>query len=133
MSVVRTAAEREEEAQLNELRGEADRTAAEAARTLAELSRRIDAVRRPGQAVRRLAADARVTALRVVREGPGSIAGQRSAWRPALAAIPVALVVAAVLAYAAARGKLTAGQLTTAHPERARASARPRPFPLRRG
>lgn len=126
MSVVRTAAEREEEAQLNELRGEADRTAAEAARTLAELSRRIAAVRRPGQAARRLAADARVTALRVVREGPGSTAGQRGAWRPALAAIPV-LVVAAALAYAAARGQLAAGKRATAHPERARASARHRP------
>ena len=105
MSVVRTAAEREEEAELNALRGEADRSAAEAARTLAELSRRITAVRRPATTARRLAADARVTALRAVRGGPGSIAGRRGAWRPVLAAIPV-LVVAAALAYAASRGKL---------------------------
>ncbi len=128
MSVIRTAAEREEEAELNELRGEADHAAAEAAGTLAELSERITAVRRPGRAARRLAADARVTALRVVREGPG----QRGAWRPALAAIPV-LVAAAALAYAAYRGKLSPRMLTSGHPERRVTTAGHRQFSLRRG
>jgi hypothetical protein len=104
VSLTRTAAEREEEAELNELRGEADRTAAEAARTLAELTRRIGEVRRPGEAARRLVADARVTALRKVREGTGGLAGRRGARPLALAAIPV-LAVAAVT-YAAVRGKI---------------------------
>jgi hypothetical protein len=99
---IRTAAEREEEAELKYLRDQADRSAVEVARTLAELTGRLAAVGHPGQAARQLAAGARVTALRAVREGPGKIAGQRGAWRPALAAIPV-LVVAAALAYAAVR------------------------------
>jgi hypothetical protein len=101
---------------LPEPRDEADRTAAEAAHTLAELNRRLTAVRRPREAARRLAADARVTALRAVREGAGMIAGQRGAWRPVLAAIPV-LAAAAVLAYATPRGKIR-----WPHPDGGRAS-----------
>ncbi len=102
---IRTAATREEEAELNELREQAKLATAELAQTLTELTRRITVVRRPGAAARRLTADARVTALRALREGPGSFAGQRSAWRLALAAIPV-VAVAAALGYAAYRGKL---------------------------
>jgi hypothetical protein len=102
---IRTAAAREEEAELNELRDQADRAAAEVAQTLTELNRRITVVRRPGAAARRLTADARVTALRALREGPGSIVGQRGACRLALAAIPV-FALATALGYAAYRGKL---------------------------
>jgi hypothetical protein len=105
MSLIRTAAEREEEAELNYLRDQADRSTAEAAQILAELTRRVNVARRPGKAASRLATDARVAALRAVREGPGKIAGQRGAWRLVLAAIPV-LTLAAVLGYAAVRGKL---------------------------
>jgi hypothetical protein len=119
MSLIRTAAEREEEAELNDLRDQADRSTAEAAQILAEMTRRITVVRRPGQAARRLTADARVAALRVLREGPGGIAGQRGAWRPVLAAIPV-LTLVAVLAYAAARGKLIPPKIKFGFPERAR-------------
>lgn len=104
MSVIRTAATREEEMELNDLRAQADRTTAETAQALAELTRRITAVRRPGEAARRLTADARVAALRTLREGSGKIVGQRRAWRLALAAIPLLAVVAA-LAYAAAQRK----------------------------
>ena len=44
---IRTAAAREEEAELNELREQADRATAELAQTLTELTRRITVVRRP--------------------------------------------------------------------------------------
>ncbi len=111
---IRTAAAREEEAELNDLRDQADRAAAEAAQALAELVRRVNVARRLGEAARGLTAEARVTALRALREGP--VAGQRGAWRLALAAVPV-LALAAALAYAAAREK--AG-------EQARAGARSR-------
>jgi hypothetical protein len=100
---IRTAAAREEEAELKYLRAQADGAGAEVAQTLAELVRRISVTRRPGAAARRLTAGARVTALRSVREGPGKIAGQRGAKRLALAAIPVLVAVALA---AAARGKL---------------------------
>jgi hypothetical protein len=123
MSIARTAAVKEEEAQLNDLRDQADRTAAEAARTLAELTGRLAAAGRPGEAARRLAADARVTALRAVREGPGKIAGQRGAKRLTLAAVPV-LVVAAALVYAAARGQLTPAKIKAGAPERIRPPVR---------
>jgi hypothetical protein len=119
MSLIRTAAEREEEAELNDLRDQADRSTAEAAQILAEMTRRITVVRRPGQAVRRLTADARVAALRFLRQGPGGIAGQRGAWRPVLAAIPV-LTLVAVIAYAAARGKLIPPKIKFSVPERTR-------------
>jgi hypothetical protein len=58
--------------------------------------------------------------------------GRRGAWRPALAAVPV-LVAAAALACAAYRGKLSPRMLTSGHPERRVATARNRPFSLRRG
>lgn len=120
---IRTAAAREEEAELNELREQADRATAELAQTLTELTRRITAVRRPGAAARRLTADARVTALRALREGPGSFVGQRGAWRAALAAIPV-VAVAAALGYAAYRGKLAPAKVKVKAPERIRLPAR---------
>lgn len=120
---IRTAAAREEEAELNELREQADRATAELAQTLTELTRRITVVRRPGAAARRLTADARVTALRALREGPGSLAGQRGARRQVLAAIPVA-ALAAALAYAAYRGKLAPATITVKAPERIRLPAR---------
>lgn len=116
MSIVRTAAVKEEEAQLNHLRDQADRTAAEAARTLEELTGRLAAVGRPGEAARRLATDARVTALRAVRR-------QRGAKRLTLAAIPV-LAVAAALVYAAARTQLTPAKFKAGAPERIRPPAR---------
>jgi hypothetical protein len=122
MSVTRTAAAREEEAELNQLRDQADRTAADAAQALAELTRRIDVARRPGEAVRRLTADARAAARRALR-GPGSATVQRGPWRPALAAVPV-LALAAALAYAAARGKIIFRD-----PERVRALARSAKLP----
>ena len=103
---IRTAAEVEEEAELNELRDQADRAAAEVAQTLAELTNRIVVGLRPGEVARRLTAQARVIVLRALREGPGSFVGQRGAWRLALAAIPV-FALAAALGYAAYRGKLT--------------------------
>jgi hypothetical protein len=130
MSLTRTAAEREEEAELNDLRDQADRSTAEAAQILAELTRRITVVRRPGQAARRLTADVRVAALRALREGPGGIVGRRGAWRPVLAAIPV-LTLAAALAYAAARGKLIPPKIKFSAPERIRLPAR-RPIPRNR-
>lgn len=146
MSIVRTAAVKEEEAQLNHLRDQAERTAAEAARTLEELTGRLAAVGRPGEAARRLASDARATALRAVRQGTGtnpllfvlrrkeqkngqrqkeegSIAGQRGAKRLTLAAIPV-LAVAAALVYAAARTQLTPAKFKAGAPERIRPPAR---------
>lgn len=116
MSIVRTAAVKEEEAQLNHLRDQADRTAAEAARTLEELTGRLAAVGRPGEAARRLATDARVTALRAVRR-------QRGAKRLTLAAVPV-LAVAAALVYAAARTQLTPAKFKAGAPERIRPPAR---------
>jgi hypothetical protein len=103
--MIRTAAEREEERELNSLRDQAGRSTADAAQTLAELTRRLKSAGHPQAAARQLAANARVTALRAVREGPGKIAGQRGARRLALAAIPVLLIAAAALAYAATQGR----------------------------
>lgn len=121
---IRTAAAREEEAELNELRDQVDRATAELAQTLAELTRRISVLRRPGGAARRLTADARVTALRALHGGPGSTtAGQRGAWRPALAAIPVAVLTAA-LGYAAYRRKLALAKIKVSAPERIRLTVR---------
>ena len=95
-----TAAEVEEQAELTELRDQADGTAAEAARTLAELGARLADAADPGAMARRLAAAGRGAAARALREVPGKIAGQRGPRRTALAAIPVLAVAAAVfLAY----------------------------------
>jgi hypothetical protein len=101
VSRIRTAAEREEQAELAELRTQAARTADEVTQTLAELNRRADVVRRPGKAARR-------------------IVGQPGVRRAALAAAP--LFALAVFAYAAAQGKLRSG-----NPERSRVFARPVP------
>jgi hypothetical protein len=120
---VRTAAEREEEAELDYLRDQAERATVDAARALAELAARIAVARRPGQAARRLTVRALAAALRALREGPGS--GQRGAWRPALAAVPV-LLLAGALAYAIARGRGEGQQARAGHPERVRAFARAR-------
>jgi hypothetical protein len=92
-----TAATMEEQAQLKELRDQADQTTAEAARTLAELAARLSNARDPGDMARRLGANARVAAVRTFRGLPGKIAGQRGAGRMALAALPVLVVTAAVL------------------------------------
>ena len=113
MSAARTAAEREEQAELNLLRDQAERTAGEAAQTLAELTRRITVARRPGTAARRLTADALASALQAIREEQGKIASWRRVWRPALAAVPV-LALAAALAYAAQR------KAKSSHPRRVR-------------
>lgn len=120
--VTRTAATREEDAELHSLRDQADQSTAEAARTLAELTRRMTVVKRPGDAAKRLTADARAAAGRALREGSGKIAGQRGAWRPVLAAIP-ALAIAAAIAYAVAQGKFKTGKTEISIPERARSAA----------
>jgi hypothetical protein len=91
-----TAAEFEEQAQLKELRDQADQTAAEAAQTLAELGERLADAARPGGLARRLAAAGRSAGTRALRAVPAGIARRRAA----LAAIPVFAVAAAVfLAY----------------------------------
>jgi hypothetical protein len=107
MSAIRSAAAREEEAELEYLRAQADGSAAEAAATLAELGGRLTAATRPAAMARRITADARVATVCALRGVPGRIAGQRGNWRrPVLAAVPV-LAVAAALAYAAARFNAT--------------------------
>lgn len=109
MSLPRTAAEREEEAELNALRDQAELSAVEAGRTLAEVSGRLAAAAHPGRMIRRRVADARVAAFRVLRQESGKIAGQQGARRLALAAIPVFVAVAC--AYAVARGKADDGNV----------------------
>jgi thioredoxin-like negative regulator of GroEL len=93
----------EEQAALEALRAQADRTGEEAAQTLAELAGRLADAGNPRNLVRRLAADARRNALRSVRGIPGKLVGQRrGATRAALAAVPV-LVLAAGVAIAVVR------------------------------
>lgn len=88
----------EEQAELAILRDQADRSAAAAARTLAELNRRLTRASRARAKARGLAAGARVTAARVLREGPGTTDGQRgAAWRAALAVLPVILAAGALV------------------------------------
>jgi hypothetical protein len=94
-----TAAEFEEQAQLKELRDQADRTAADAAQTLAELGARLVDAAQPGAMARRLAMIGRGAAKRILREVPGKIASQRGAKGAALAAIPALAAVAVFLAY----------------------------------
>jgi hypothetical protein len=110
MSLPRTAAEKEEEAELNALRDQAQLSALEAGRTLAEVSRRLTIAAHPGKMLRRRVADARVAAFRALPWEPGKIAGQRGARRLALAAIPV-FVVAVAYAYTVARGKADYGKV----------------------
>jgi hypothetical protein len=93
VSPVRTAADREEQAELAMLREQADRTADEVAQTVAELSRRIDVLRRPSETARRMTADARAAAVRALRQAP-QIAGQPGVRRAALAAVPVLALAA---------------------------------------
>ena len=101
------AAALEERAELLNLRGQADHTAAEAALTLTQLLDRLDVARQPGILARRLAADARYTAVRTLRETPGRIVGQRGALRAVLAVVP-ALAVAAAVALVVARQRARA-------------------------
>lgn len=102
----RGAASFEEQAELTSLRDEADRSTAEVARTLTELTERIAAASHPKAVARRLAVNARVTALRAVREGRGKLAGHPGARRLALAAVPVLLLAA--VAVVVARERLNA-------------------------
>jgi hypothetical protein len=99
------AAALEERAELLNLRGQADRTAAEAALTLTELIDRLDVARQPGILARRLAADARHAAARTLRETPGRIAGQRGARRTVLAVVPALAVAVAVVVVARQRAR----------------------------
>jgi hypothetical protein len=91
-----------EQARIEELRAQVDRTGEEAAQTLAELAERLADAGNPRNLVRRLAADARHNALRSVRGIPGKLVGQRGATRAALAVVPV-LVLAAGVAIAVVR------------------------------
>jgi len=87
----------EEQATLEALRAQADKTGEEAAQTLAELAGRLADAGNPRNLARRLAADARRNAARAVRDVPGKLAGQRGATRAALAAVPVLAVVAVIV------------------------------------
>jgi hypothetical protein len=87
----------EEQATLEALRAQADRTGEEAARTLAELAGRLADAGNPRELARRLAADARRNALRSARDIPGRLVGQRAATRAALAAVLVLVAGAAVV------------------------------------
>lgn len=111
MSAPRTAAAKEEEAQLNDLRDRADQATAEAAQALAEMSRRVSAARRPGETARRLTADARAAAVSAVRQWTARAGGRRPAQRVALAVIPVCALA------------IAAAYLKFSHPERLRAFA----------
>lgn len=101
-----SAAALEEQAELRNLRDAADQSAADVAKVLAELTRRLTAARQPKEAARQLAARVRVTATRTLRAGWDAgwerTGGQRGAWRPALAVVPV-LAVATALGYATRR------------------------------
>jgi hypothetical protein len=87
----------EEQAALEALRAQADRTGEEAARTLAELAGRLADAGNPRNLARRLAADARRNALRSARDIPGKLAGQHGATRAALATVLVLVAGAAIV------------------------------------
>jgi thioredoxin-like negative regulator of GroEL len=91
------AASVEEQATLEALRAQADKTGEEAAQTLAELAGRLADAGNPRHLARRLAADARRNTIRTARGIPGKFAGQRGAARAALAAVLVAGVAIAVV------------------------------------
>jgi hypothetical protein len=91
------AASTEEQAALEALRAQADRTGEEAAQTLAELAGRLADAGNPRNLARRLAADARRNAARAVRAAPRKLVGQRGATRAALAAVPVLAAVAVII------------------------------------
>jgi hypothetical protein len=96
-----SAASREESAELDELRTEADQAAHEAAATLAELATRVTEAGHPRALVRRATGGvergARQMARGVRRKMvimTGTIAGQRGATRLVLVAFPVLAAVA---------------------------------------
>lgn len=144
MNPPRTAASKEEAAELSQLSATADHEAAEAAHILTELSGRLAQARQPGAMARRLTGQARASAIGLLREGPGKIAGQRGAKRAALAAIPV-LVLAAAIAVGIQQGKITPAamarkvapsamkrKVTPAAMKRVRSSRRTSAFPWSR-
>jgi hypothetical protein len=98
-----TAASREESAELDELRTEADRAAHEAAETLAELATRVTEAGNPRALVRRATGGvgrgtgqmARGVRRKMVTM-TGTIADQRGATRIVLVALPVLAVLAGV-------------------------------------
>jgi hypothetical protein len=118
MSVRNTAADVEEQATLEALRAQADKTAEEASQTLAELAGRLADASRPRTVARRLVANAQRGAVnafgdlpekaqRAVKDLPEKaghavgnlpekLAGQRGAKRAALVAIPVLAVLVAI-------------------------------------
>jgi len=91
------AANVEEQATLEALRAQADKTGEEAAQTLAELAGRLAYAGNPRNLARRLATDARRNTARAARDIPGKLAGQRGATRAALAAILVLAAGAAIV------------------------------------
>jgi hypothetical protein len=102
----------EEQAALEALRAQADRTGEEAAQTLAELAGRLADAGNPRNLVRRLAADALRNAQQSVRGIPGKLVGQRGATRAtvtraALAAVPVLILAAGVAVVVVRRRQLS--------------------------
>lgn len=91
------AANAEEQATLEALRAQADKTGEEAAQTLAELAGRLADAGNPRNLARRLAADTRRNAVRAARDIPGRLAGQRGAARAALAAVLILAAGAAIV------------------------------------
>jgi hypothetical protein len=97
------AASAEEQARIEELRAQVDKAGEEAARTLAELTGRLADAGNPRNLARNLAAEARQSALRAVREIPGKLASRRGATRAALATVPLLAVLGAAVAVARRR------------------------------
>jgi hypothetical protein len=87
----------EEQATLEALRAQADKTGEEAAQTLAELAGRLADAGNPRNLARRLAADARRNTIRTARDIPRKLACQRCATRAALAAVPVLAALVAIV------------------------------------
>jgi hypothetical protein len=105
------AASAEEQARIEELRAQADKAGEEVARTLTELAERLGDAGNPRNLARNLAAEARQSALRMVRGIPRKAArevsrkltSQRGATRAALAAVPLLAVLGAAVAVARRR------------------------------
>lgn len=91
------AANVEEQATLEALRAQADKTGEEAAQTLAVLAGRLADTGNPRNLARRLAADARRNATRTARDVPRKLAGRRGATRAALAAVLALAAGAAIV------------------------------------
>jgi hypothetical protein len=87
----------EEHAELEELRDRANRTGQEAAQTLAELAGRLAQARHPRAIARRLSDRARHEAARARKRVRAALADHRAVKQAALAAIPVAGVVAVTM------------------------------------